>query len=218
MTSYVLDPVHFQFNDDQISTDKLRGIHKYGPYLPLVVQEPCCAFVFPSGCSAYANRLYVALKNGIGCFRGVENTFRYKLSKERVFPIPVTGYSPSSMDRNSVIAKHYKEAILSWHETHRGDELQTPVLVVIGYSLGDDYDNQIIRQGVERNPKLLVIVVDPCADAIVRSHPFLRGRTPRLITFNKTAKNALEDGDVLRSVRSVMRRVSGDDPFSEMSA
>lgn len=153
MNSYILDPVHFQFHDDQISTDKLRGLRQYGPYLPLDVQEPCCGFVFPSGCSGYANRLYVALKNGVGYFRGVENTFRYTLRKDRVFPIPVTGYSPSSKDKPSVIAAHYKDAILSWYESHRGDK---PDLVYVIHPRTATYDlstayyeckAQLLKQG-----------------------------------------------------------------------
>lgn len=120
MTSYILDPVDFQFADNNRSTDKLRGIRRFGPYLPPPTPEPCFGFVFPSGCSDYANRLYLALKNGIGYFRGVENTFRYVLRKDRVFPIPVTGYSPDSTASSSEIARYYREAILSWCETRSG--------------------------------------------------------------------------------------------------
>lgn len=110
-----------------------------------------------------------------------------------------------------------REPFLTLAHTFSQSVLRTEVLVVIGYSFGDDYVNQIIRQGVERNPKLRVIVVDPSAERIVRSQSFLKGRTPRVTTFDKTAKRALDDGDIVRSVRSVMRQVSGDDPFSEAS-
>lgn len=120
MNSYTLDPVRFEFCDRATSTDRLRGLQEFGPFIPAPNFEPCIGFVFPSGYADYANRLYLALKNGIGYFRGIENTFRYSLKKQQVFPIPVTGYAPSSIHDHSEISKRYKDAILSWCESKHG--------------------------------------------------------------------------------------------------
>jgi len=35
----------------------------------------------------YANRLFLALKNGVGSFKGVETTFRFPLTKDQVFQV-----------------------------------------------------------------------------------------------------------------------------------
>lgn len=95
--------------------------------------------------------------------------------------------------------------------------LHTSLLVVIGYSFGDDYVNQIIRQGVERNPRLRVLIVDPSAEEVIGGQPYLRGRRPRVTAVSRSAKEALDEGDVARVVRKVMQEVSVDSPFSEPS-
>lgn len=153
MNSYTLDPVQFEFCDRQTSPDRFRGLQEFGPYVELPNSTPCFGFVFPAGSANYANRLFLALKNGIGYFRGLENTFRCSLTKDQVFPIPVTGYAPSSTHDHAEIAKRYNDAILSWCDSNGG--LRPDLLYVIHprtstYELRSTYYNckaQLLRHG-----------------------------------------------------------------------
>jgi len=45
------------------------------------------------------------------------------------------------------------------------------VLTIIGYSFGDEYVNQIIEQGMRKNPKLRVVVVSPEAERKYENKP-----------------------------------------------
>src|SRR5206468_2652898 len=116
-----LAPVQLAFGNGQSGVDKLRGLLAYGPYRGLKEINPRFGFVFPSESREYANRLFLALKNGIGLFRGVENTFRFGLSREQVFSIPVTGVQLSPSADHEQNAKAYSEAILSWHNKQEQD-------------------------------------------------------------------------------------------------
>jgi len=63
----------------------MPGLLEFGPYQKAAtIGSPRFGFVFPSEYRDQANRLYLALKNGIGYFRGVENTFRFPLAREHV--------------------------------------------------------------------------------------------------------------------------------------
>jgi argonaute-like protein implicated in RNA metabolism and viral defense len=104
----ILPPVQFAFRDDQSRPDKLRGLVDFGPYRDLST-IPTLGFVFPTEYREEANRLYLALKNGVGSFRGVESTFRFKLSKEQVFQ--VSGFSISG---KKDAASLYEQAIMNW--------------------------------------------------------------------------------------------------------
>ena len=83
--------------------------------------HPRFGFVFPAESRDYGNRLFLALKNGIGLFRGVENTFRFALSKEQVFSIPVSDVQLSSSADHEHNARAYADAILSWHNKQERD-------------------------------------------------------------------------------------------------
>jgi SIR2-like domain len=93
--------------------------------------------------------------------------------------------------------------------------LKTAVLGVIGYSFGDDYVNQMIRQGIERNPKLRVLVVGPHADEQVDGTPFLQGRQPRVVGMKARAEEALSEGRFLNAVRDLLERSSDEEPFTD---
>lgn len=110
MKAQILAPVQFAFRDEQSRTDKLRGLVEFGPYSDLS-HSPCLGFVFPDEYRDLANRLYLSLKNGIGSFKGVETTFRYRLSKDQVFRI--SGFSIQGR-KPADAAKLYEEAILEW--------------------------------------------------------------------------------------------------------
>jgi hypothetical protein len=114
MIASTLPPVEFSFGNGQSGPDKLRGLVSYGPFQPLTNERPRFGFVFPSESRDSANKLFLALKNGIGLFRGVENTFRFTLSSDQVFPIPVSGVQLSSSADHTENARAYASAVLAW--------------------------------------------------------------------------------------------------------
>ena len=92
--------------------------------------------------------------------------------------------------------------------------LKTAVLGVIGYGFGDEYVNQIIRQGIEKNPNLRVLVIGPHADGQVDEMPFLQGRKPRVVALKATAESALSEGNFLTAMRELLERSSEEEPFT----
>src|SRR5262249_37756279 len=105
----------------QCGPDKLRGLLAFGPFRSLPASKPRLGFVFPAESRDQANRLFLALKNGIGLFRGVENTFRFALSREQVFSVPVAGVQLAFSADHESNAKAYADAILSWHAKQQRD-------------------------------------------------------------------------------------------------
>lgn len=89
---------------------------------------------------------------------------------------------------------------------------QTPVLVVIGYSFGDDYVNDIIYQGLRRNPRLRIVIVAPDAEQIVQRNPQLR-EFPRVVPIDGDAKVILEDSSLFRRVRELLEETTSEEPF-----
>ena len=119
--TYTLPPVRFSFRGYSTRTDKLRGLQELGPYQQLPMTRPLrFGFVFPSESRDHANSLFLALKNGIGYFKGIERVFRLSLSKDSVFPI--TGFSLAPGRRSSEIARQYTDAILSWNAKNAGEQ------------------------------------------------------------------------------------------------
>jgi len=110
-SGYVLPPVKLLFGSGT-GTDRFRGLQQYGPNRPLGTKQPRFCFVFPSEFRDDANRLYLALKNGIGYFKGLERTFRFSLQKDQVEPI--TGFTISGLDHEAA-GKRYADAVISWH-------------------------------------------------------------------------------------------------------
>jgi hypothetical protein len=108
-----------------------------------------------------------------------------------------------------------REPFLSLAYTFSQTVLATTVLVIIGYSFGDEYVNQIVRQGIEKNPKLRVLVIAPGADTLVAKTPFLQGRTPRVVSLALKAAEALAEGRYLRAVRDLIAGASSEEPFKE---
>lgn len=93
--------------------------------------------------------------------------------------------------------------------------LKTTVLAIIGYSFGDEYVNQIIRQGIERNSKLRVLVIDPQASLHVEQISFLQGRKPRVEDLTATAEKALNEGRFLNRILELQDRASNEEPFTD---
>lgn len=110
MRANLLDPVQFAFRNEQSRPDKLRGLVDFGPYVDLQ-RTPRFGFVFPSEYRDYANRLFLALKNGVGAFKGVETTFRFPLTRDQVFQ--VSGFSIGHRSHHEA-AKVYENAIVNW--------------------------------------------------------------------------------------------------------
>lgn len=110
VTAHVLQPVQFAFRGDQSRPDKLRGLIDFGPYHDLQ-RNPTFGFVFPKEYRNYANRLFLALKNGIGSFKGVESTFRFQLTREQVFQ--VSDFTIENKNSQNA-ASAYEDAILAW--------------------------------------------------------------------------------------------------------
>jgi hypothetical protein len=93
--------------------------------------------------------------------------------------------------------------------------LRTTILAIVGYSFGDEHVNQIIRQGIEKNSKLRVLVVGPRAKKQMETFPFLQGRKPRVTDLNMRAEEALTKGDLLKALRTLLERSSDEEPFTE---
>jgi len=110
MKAFTLAPVRFDFGHVKDRSDKLRGLVEGGPYQQLD-NPPTFGFVFPNEYRDYANQLYLSMKNGVDPFKGVENTFRFKLSKDQVFSI--SGFSLRSRNPHEN-AKQYEHVILDW--------------------------------------------------------------------------------------------------------
>lgn len=99
------------------------------------------------------------------------------------------------------LAFHFSERILI-----------TNVLVVLGYSFGDDYINEIIKQGLDTNGKLRIVVVEPNASTLVASQAMLSGN-PRVTAIDATAKSALNEGRVFKAVQELMKEANEENPF-----
>ena len=103
------------------SPDKLKGLHKFGPFRKLS-KSPRFAFVFPQGRNREANSLFLALRNGVGPFKGFPTLFRTSFDKTQVEGI--TGFS-AGRARSGVdaAARAYEEAVLAWLESHEKPDL-----------------------------------------------------------------------------------------------
>ena len=109
---------HFRFNlssDDAVSSDKFRGLQKYGPYQLPTVQRPLIGFVFPKQLRDLANRLYLAIRNGVGPYRGFATMFRLPLEKEQVFQ--VSDFEISDSHSHADRARRYHDAVSNWLST-----------------------------------------------------------------------------------------------------
>src|SRR5690349_17914567 len=90
-SSQTLTRPSYVFSDDGLNThaDKFRGILRYKPLRMPKVADPRCLFIFDVADRDDANRLYMALQNGIGSFPGIRqfigvNVDRTKLEALRL--------------------------------------------------------------------------------------------------------------------------------------
>jgi argonaute-like protein implicated in RNA metabolism and viral defense len=107
-------PSGFRFSPqraDYVHSDKLRGLVKFGPY-QTINKAPRIGFVFPERYREYGNKLYLALHNGIGYFKGLSTLLKVPFEKSQVFP--VTGFSLPNPHDHEDSAMRYRDAILAW--------------------------------------------------------------------------------------------------------
>jgi hypothetical protein len=90
--------------------------------------------------------------------------------------------------------------------------LDAPVLVIIGYSFGDEHVNEMIRQAMKKNRSLRVVVVSPNARLLIDRQEFL-ARQPRVRAIVCGAKAALNDNEVARHIRELLREAASEEPF-----
>jgi len=107
-----------------VHDDRLRGIIKWGPFRKAAVQKPRIAFVFPEGYRDAANSLYLALRNGIGAFKGLPSVFKIPLEKDQV--LPITGFTLRNRHDHHDSARLYRDAIQNWIHTNK----ETPDLFI----------------------------------------------------------------------------------------
>jgi hypothetical protein len=100
---------------------------------------------------------------------------------------------------------------LAYHFSQR--VLRTRILVIVGYSFGDEHVNQIVEQGLKKNADLRVVVVDPDAEELVHRNRFLN-RNPRVSNVSCGAKKALNDRLIADKVRELLRDISVGGPFA----
>lgn len=94
-----LQPTQYHFGSGGRAGGALAGLKKHGP----LRQGDCPAiprilFVFADEYRNHANRLFLALKNGIGPFRGVDSLFKFTLQRDcvvRVKSFSIDGRSTS---------------------------------------------------------------------------------------------------------------------------
>ena len=104
----------FKFSPDDpqaVHEDRMRGIIRFGPYRK-VTKPPQIAFVFPNGFRDQANTLYLALRNGIGLFKGLPSVFKVPLEKDQV--VAITGFTLRNRFDHHDSALRYRDAIQNW--------------------------------------------------------------------------------------------------------
>jgi argonaute-like protein implicated in RNA metabolism and viral defense len=119
-TYNVLQKTGFRYSPTDTSMvhdDRLRGLIRFGPYRRIVEASPRLAFVFPDGYRDQANSLYLALRNGIGAFKGLPSVFKIALEKDQV--VPISGFTLKNRHDHADCAKRYRDAIASWMEVNK---------------------------------------------------------------------------------------------------
>jgi argonaute-like protein implicated in RNA metabolism and viral defense len=114
----VLNKTGFRFsatNSTAVHDDRMRGIVKYGPF-KRVEGAPRFAFVFPKAYRDAANTLYLALRNGIGFFKGMPTVFKVPLEKDQAIQISDFELKDRYNHRDS--AARYRDAIQNWMNSH----------------------------------------------------------------------------------------------------
>jgi hypothetical protein len=88
----------------------------------------------------------------------------------------------------------------------------TNILVIIGYSFGDEYINQVVLQRFRTNPRLKIIVVSPTATKTVNDIGWLNNPA-RVFTLDQGAKDAFNRMLLIRLVRQKLAEAESEAPF-----
>lgn len=96
---------------------------------------------------------------------------------------------------------------LLYRFSSRLSEIDT--LVVIGYSFADEYINDIIRQRMEANRRLRIMIADPKADALAAKF----GAGSRIHPVKCFASEALGNNSIISKLADVLASISEDEPF-----
>jgi hypothetical protein len=96
---------------------------------------------------------------------------------------------------------------LLYRFSHRLSEIDA--LVVIGYSFADEYINDIIRQRMEVNRRMRIVIADPNAEALALRF----GQSSRVYPFKCFASEALGDNSMISKLADVLASISEDKPF-----
>lgn len=122
--AFQLSPPRLRFRD-AISTERVQGISRYHPHRQPAIASPVFAFVFPDEYRNEANQLYLALRNGIGPFKGLRSMFNVPLEPDNV--LKISGFSLAPNERSSAQAEKYKRAL----ESHKADNREVPDLAFV---------------------------------------------------------------------------------------
>jgi hypothetical protein len=120
--------------------------------------------------------------------------------KTRPLLIFGTNHKLSAREPFLSLAYHFSQRVLS-----------TTTFAIVGYSFGDNYINEIIKQGLRTNSRLKIIIVSPKpAEQIVR-FPLLDH--PRIKIIRKGTEEALNKSLLLNEVREVLKDALNEEPF-----
>jgi len=87
------------------------------------------------------------------------------------------------------------------------------VLVIVGYSFGDAYINEMVQQRLATNPRLRIVVVAPDADAVIERTEWLKKRPLTVRSMNFTARKALQDMSLKQLVSQLVEDQAAKPPF-----
>ena len=144
---------------------KIDGLIKLGPYKPLQKHKPVFGFIFPEKYREDARRLFSALRDGIGMFRGLPNWFQVAFNKDQVTHI--SGFDIPDSASNEESSKRYAEAVTKWingkpqvipdlffvvHDKTDSHEEDTPYYVCKSLLLQQGILTQNVTVNLLRNP------------------------------------------------------------------
>ena len=90
--------------------------------------------------------------------------------------------------------------------------LRSDIVIVIGYSFGDQHLNEILVQRFKDNRRQRMLVVGPNADSELAAMPKLY-RHPRVVSLPCSAKQALGDCLALQHLQRILAEIQEEPPF-----
>jgi hypothetical protein len=111
-----------------------------------------------------------------------------------------TNHKLSAREPFLSLAYHFSQCVLN-----------TTAFAIVGYSFGDTYINEIIKQGLRTNSRLKIILVSPIPVEQIKKVPLLDH--PRVKIIPKGAKEVLNESLLLNEVREVLKDALNEEPF-----